>query len=147
MIQPLLYARSGVQKTFFFLSYDVDANNPQQYSSSGLLNRDENYSRKPAADYVYQTNKLFSEYTYWQTLNTDPIVDKYRSGNKAMYMLVVPDQKNRTAGYQLNTGTPSVLIYTPAPGQDNMTVKKVNTVKGVVTISVTETPVFVTPAN
>jgi endoglucanase len=143
----LLYARTGISRLFFYEAYDDNANIATQYSSSGLLNGD--MSRRPAADYLYQTNKLFGTFIYQKTLNSDPIVDNYQtSDGKNMYMLVVPDQKGRTATYSLDlNGADSAYVYNPKAGANDMTVNKVKLTNGKLSVSVTETPTFVTPSG
>jgi hypothetical protein len=142
----LLYARSGVQRLFFYEMYDDDSTSSGTYETCGLLNS--NFTRRPAADYLYQANALFGNYTYTQTLSTNPFVDQYTYNGNSMYALVVPDQVGRTASYTLNLGSASSAnIYTPKPGSNNMSVKTVSTVKGKLTLAVTETPVFVTPVS
>jgi hypothetical protein len=139
----LLYARAGVESVFFYQLLDDNAANPTQFSSSGLINADR--TRKPAADFLYQTQKLFGEFAYQETLKSDPIVDRYERDGQSVFMLVVPDEKGRTADYTLDLGTAdSAFIYTPVAGSDDMNLKKVKTSNGKVTITVTETPVFVT---
>ncbi|MDQ2862327.1 MAG: hypothetical protein M3R50_01530, partial [Bacteroidota bacterium] len=82
----LLYAREGIERIFFYEMYDDNVSNPQQFSSSGLINT--NKTRKPAADYLYQVDKLFGKYTYQQTINNVPVVDRYAFNNNAMYVIL-----------------------------------------------------------
>jgi endoglucanase len=139
----LLYARTGVQKVFFYELYDDNSDNGERYASSGLVNR--NGMNRPAADFLRQTNKLFGGYTYRQTINRNPIVDKYVSGDRQMYMLVVPGQSGRTANFRLDmVGADSVYIYKPKAGNVNMEEVRQKTNRGKIDITVTETPVFVT---
>jgi endoglucanase len=138
----LLYARWGVERTFFYQLADENPSNPQQFSSSGLVNPD--HTGKPAADFLRQTNQLLGGYTYTGTLNSDPIVDRYEANGSTAYALVIPDEKNRTATYTLDLGSASTAtIYKPQAGQSNMTATPVNTQNGKVTLTVTETPQFV----
>ena len=91
-----------------------------------------------------QVNKHFGQYAYTATINNDPIVDKYTHDDTTMYMLVVPDQKGRTATYTLDLGsTTTVYIYKPKAGSD-MELTQQTTNNGKVAIRATETPVFVT---
>jgi hypothetical protein len=137
----LLYARHGVKKVFFFQLFDDNASNPIQYSSAGLVS---GLSRRPAADYIYQATRLMGDYVYRETLSNDPVVDVYQNGNKKFYILVVPDEKNRTATYELDLkGAKSATIYTPKPGADEMSAKSEPATNGKIKINVTETPVFV----
>ncbi|QNF32356.1 T9SS type A sorting domain-containing protein [Adhaeribacter swui] len=141
----LLYARSGVDKTFFFILYDpTDPANPMQFSSMGLVNN--NKTRRPAADYIYQVKKQFGEYMYKETLLNDPIVDRYELNGQSAYALVVPDEIGRTTDYFLDIGkSPFAYLYRPKIGQDAMEKQKVYPKNGKVEIAVTETPVFVVP--
>lgn len=142
----LLYAREGIEKTFFYQLYDDNAASPSQFGSMGFLNQDK--SRKPAADFFLQTNRLIGNYTYAQTLNTDPLVDKYDWNGNDAYVLVIPDEKGRTGTYDLDLGTiDSAKIYTPLAGSDTMMVQYVKTNNGKITITATETPTFVIPIN
>jgi hypothetical protein len=140
----LLYARNGIDRIFFYEMYDDNGLNPTQYASSGLINDDR--TRRPAADFMYQTNKLIGNYTYKNTLNSDPIVDHYDLNGQAAYVLVVPDEKGRTASYSLNLpGADSAKVYTPIAGADSMSMQYIKTVGGKLPLTVTETPIFVIP--
>jgi len=140
----LLYAREGIARLFFYEEYDDNAPNPTQYESSGLINTDQ--SRRPAADFLYQANKLFGAYTYKQTINSDPIVDVYQLNGQNAYVLTVPDQVGRTATYALNLGgADSARVYIPAIGKGSMTMTKVKVTGGLLSVKVTETPTFVVP--
>ena len=143
----LLYARSKIDRVFYYELYDDDAKSSTKYGTSGLLNDDR--TNRPAADFIAQVNRLFGAYTYNETLSKDPIVDKYSLGDKAMYMLVVPDSKGRTANYQLDLGkSDTAYIYQPMPGKE-MKLTNAKVINGKVQISVSETPVFVadSPVN
>jgi len=139
----LLYARAGIQKTFF---YELTDDNPLYggiYSSCGFIKPTR--TTRPAADYFYQTNKLFGAYTYAATISKDPIVDHYTNNGLSMYVLLVPDQKGRTTTYTLDLGkVETAYIYKPKSEAVNLEVTKQKTTNGKVTITVTETPVFVT---
>lgn len=136
----LLYIRLGIKRVFYYQLLDDTPNANVQYATSGLA---EDGKRRPAADYILQTNKLMGSYTYRSTINTDPLVDKYISGSKKMYVLTIPDQKNRTATYVLDLGTAKANIYTLKAGSDKAAITTVNTVAGKLSVNVTETPVFV----
>lgn len=141
----LLYARCGVERVFFYQLYDNDTSS-NNYSTCGLLN--DNAARRPAADYIYQTNKMFGNYFYQQTLNADPVVDQYSDSTSVMYVVYVPDQVGRTANYTLQlSGADSAFVYTPTPGTDTMSLKKYKIINGSITLTATETPVFVTTKN
>ncbi len=142
----LLYARAGIQRVFFYEAHDDNAGAAIQYASSGLLNDDQ--TRRPATDFLYQTNKLFGNFSYVKTLNSNPIVDQYNDAGEQMYMLVVPDQVGRTATYSLNMGSAdSAYVYNPIAGANDMTVNKVKLSNGTLSVNVTETPTFVVPSG
>jgi len=143
----MFYARAGIDRVFFYQMYDDNAASSIQFGSSGLINDDR--SRRPASDYLYQFNKLFGEYYYKETLNSDPIVDRYELNGQSAYALVVPDEKGRTADYtlQLDNKIKTVRMYTPKIGSDDMDMQEVKTSGGKVRLTVTETPVFIIPGS
>ncbi|MDB5007674.1 MAG: hypothetical protein JWP45_2067 [Mucilaginibacter sp.] len=137
----LLYIRYGIKRLFFYQLFDDHANGTTQYATSGLA---EGIKRRPAADYILQTGKLMGDYNYIKTINADPLVDLYQLGNKAIYVLMIPDEAGRTGNYTLDLGKASnATIYNLRIGADLMDKTLVNTVKGKLEINVTETPVFV----
>ena len=137
----LLYARHGIKKVFYYQLFDDNSANPIQYASSGLAH---GLKRRPAADYIYQANNLMGNYTYKETISNDPLVDVYVLENKKMYILVTPDEKNRTTSYELNLpGMLNATIYELQPGSDDMKSKRVRVPGGKLKVIVTETPVFV----
>lgn len=141
----LLYARHGIPKLFLFFSYNDPQADPKiQFSTSGLLHHDKNHPRTPAADFIYQTNKLFGQYTYKRTIGSNPVVDVYELNGRRMYTMAVPDQTGRTALYNLKAPGSWVTVYTPKAGANDMTASRLPVHNGQVTIPVTETPVFVT---
>ena len=142
----LLYARTGIQKVFYYELYDDNPNNATRYATSGLV--DSNKKRRPAADFLYQTNKLFGEYSYKETINKNPIVDLYECKGARMYMLVLPDDEGRTENYTLDLGKAEyAYIYKPKEGSDDMIMVKKKTKNGKIELEVTETPLFITSAE
>lgn len=139
----LLYARHGISRCMFYMLDDAGGiDNPVQYSSSGFQNDD--LSRRPSADYMLQAKKLMGNYGYSATLSNQPLVDLYKLDKKEIYVLTVPDQKGRTATYQLDLGTSTqAIIHTLQIGKDEMAHKTVSIKNGKLQIEVTETPVFV----
>lgn len=138
----LLYARTGISKCIFYMLDNVDVNSWTQYTSSGFVNPDR--SKRPSADYVLQTNKLLGEYHYESSVKADPIVDVYALNDKKMYVLTVPDEIGRTAGYDLKLGSAKqAIIYTLAVGKNQMNSRVVDTKNGIVQLEVSETPIFV----
>ncbi len=140
----LLSARTGIDRVFYYQMYD-DNNGGGVFGSSGLINEGTVPSRRPVADYLYQTAKLFGGYSYKETLGQDPLVDRYESAGQSMYAIAVPDEKGRTATYTLNLGTATrAWVYRPKAGANDMTVEQVAVTGGKVTLTATETPLFVT---
>ncbi|TGE28670.1 PA14 domain-containing protein [Hymenobacter metallicola] len=137
----LLYARWGVERVFFYQMYDDNPGSTTQFASSGLINQ--NKTPKPAADFLRQAGQLLGEYTYKATQSQDPLVDRYQKDGSTAYALVVPDEKGRTASYTLELGTDSARIYQPRAGQPTMSLTRVRTQGGRLTLTVTETPLFV----
>ncbi|QEM10260.1 hypothetical protein [Mucilaginibacter rubeus] len=140
----LLYIRHGIQRVFYYQLFDDTPNVDVQYATSGLA---ENGKRRPAADFILQTSKLMGSYTYSATLNADPLVDKYVSDSQTMYALTIPDFRARTGTYTLDLGTPKANIYTLKTGADQAVKTQVNTVDGKLTVTVSETPIFVQGTN
>ena len=142
----LMYARRGIQKVFF---YELTDNNPGgtgQFATCGLLHQDR--SRKPAGNFIYQTLKTFGEYTYKETLKNDPIVDRYEWNGYSMYAVMIGDEVGRTGNSTINLGDAiAATIYTPTATGDMMATQTVNVVNGQLTITATETPVFVVPVS
>ena len=142
----LLYTRVGIDRLFFYQLYDDNPLNPTQFYSMGLIN--ENKTRKPAADFLYQSYKLLGDYRYQETLRQDPIVDRYELNGRSAYVLVVPDEKGRTATYNLPIKQgETVELRTPTAGRDTMSRQLVTSTTGTITVNVSETPVFVMPTN
>lgn len=142
----LMYNRLGIEKSFFYEIYDDNFINPLQYASSGLINQDK--TRRPSADYLYQTRKLMGEYVYKETISQDPIIDRYEYNGKSGYILLIPDEKGRTADYTLNLGNVSKAnLYTLAIGADSMSVTSLVGNAGKFTVNVTETPIFLIPTE
>ncbi|WP_245327427.1 beta-galactosidase [Hymenobacter fodinae] len=138
----LLYARWGVERVFLYQLYDDNPQNPTRFGSMGLLNDDK--TPRPAAQYISQANKLLGAYTYKQTLHSDPIVDRYELNGRSAYVLVVPDEKGRTAPYTLNLGKATYAdVHKPAIGKESMDKQRVPVQNGKLSLQVTETPVFV----
>ncbi len=139
----LLYARCGIQKVFYYELYDDNPGKGDRYATSGLI--DENKKRRPAADFLFQTNKLFGEYTYKETINKTPVADHYTFKNTDIYMLMATAGENDAPSYTLDLGNaPYAYIYRPMAGADNMEFVKKKTENGKIEIAVTGTPVFVT---
>jgi hypothetical protein len=142
----LMYNRLGIDRGFFYELYDDNFPNPTQFASSGLINEDK--TRKPVADYFYQTSQLFGEYVYKETLSKDPSVDRYELNGQSVYALYVPDETGRTVNYTLSMGNfNQANVYSPKVGSDTMNVVKMTANLGKLSLTLTETPVFVIPSN
>lgn len=142
----LLYNRLGIERVFFYEMYDDNAQNPSQYASSGLVN--DNLTRRPAADYLNQAKKLLGNYVYQETISANPLVDRYSLNGQDAYVLMMPTENGSSTSYQLDMGDATgAAIYTPTPGKDSMTPKKVSVAGGMLYVTVTETPVFVLPSG
>ncbi len=139
----LLYSRVGIDRVFYFQAYDFDTLNPTQFASMGLLN-EVGKTRKPAADYLYQAKNLLGDYRYKETINKDPLVDRYALDGHSAYVLLIADERGRTGTYNLPVPKgDTVQICTPAIGRDEMTKTIQVSQTGTITIHVSETPVFV----
>src|SRR5690606_3444105 len=139
----LFSARHGVAKVFYYQMYD-DHDSGMIFATSGLINS--NLTRRPAADFLYQTKNLFGNYIFKETLAQDPIIDRYEWNGQDMYAMVVPDEVGRTANYTLTLpNSTSVRVYTPTAEATEMSWTDLPVVGGSVTISVGETPIFVVP--
>ncbi|MBO9615449.1 MAG: carbohydrate-binding protein [Dyadobacter sp.] len=141
----LFTARNGVEKLFFYQMYD-DNGGGGMFASAGFVNNDQ--TRRPSADYFLQTQKLFGQYEYKETLHNDPIVDRYELNGQSLFILTVPDEVGRTAEYTVNLNQAGIArIYTPTAGADNMAMAELPIVDGKVTVTVGETPIFVLAAD
>ncbi len=139
----LFAARHGVEKVFFYQMYD-DNGTGMIFGTSGLIN--EGFTRRPAADFIYQAQKKFGEYIYRETLGQDPVVDRYELDGRTMYAIVVPDETGRTATCQLPAGSYNKLkVYTPRAGSDEMDTLEIQPAGGFFTVNAGETPVFAVP--
>ncbi|TLV00696.1 carbohydrate-binding protein [Dyadobacter luticola] len=140
----LFSARAGIEKVFFYQMYD-DNTGSGMFGTSGLLNADQ--TRRPAADYINQVNKQFGDYRYKETIYADPIVDRYELNGKSLFVLTVPDEIGRTGEYTLDLGENGVAkIYTPTAGSTTMAVQDMPITDGKVTVTASETPIFVVAA-
>ncbi|HWB28330.1 MAG TPA: T9SS type A sorting domain-containing protein [Chitinophagaceae bacterium] len=139
----LTYARSGIQRLFFYELVDDNPWSSGPYATSGLINNDR--TRRPAADYIYQLGKTFGGYAYQRTVNSRPVVDKYIAANgKHMYAIWEPSQNGVTENYSLDLeGADTAIVYRLQKGADKMTAKRMFPVNGHITITASETPLFV----
>jgi hypothetical protein len=142
----LLYNRMGIERVFFYEMYDDNAPSQSQFASSGLIN--DNHTRRAAADYLYQANKLMGQYVYQETISKSPLVDHYTFNGLDAYVLMMPTENGSTLTYNLKLVNANTAdIYTPKPKQDSMSVTVASVVAGQLSVPVSETPVFVIPVT
>ncbi|WP_169788187.1 carbohydrate-binding protein [Rufibacter tibetensis] len=139
----LINWKLGIDRTMYYMLYDTPLNTEWDlYTRSGFVNNDQ--TPRAAADFFKQTGDLIGKFTYNRTLNTDPYIIEGVNGAEKVYACWIPDEVGRTATYQLDLGGAAyAYIYTPKAGSATMTMQKVPTAGGKVTINVTETPIFV----
>ncbi len=142
----LMYARTGIDRIDFYQSYDQNILSGTQFASMGFLNSD--FSRKPTADYFYQTKNLFGDYIFKETISTNPNVDRYERNGESAYALWIPDEVGRTASYALNLGNATgAQVFSLQVGRDTMAIQTVTATTGFVSLTLTETPIFVKPQS
>lgn len=142
----LFSARHKIGKVFYYQMFD-DNDSGGIFSTSGLIQASD-LTRRPAADFLYQTGKLFGEYAFSETLSQYPLVDRYQDAGRNLYILTMPTENGSTDSYSLGiSGYPKVRIYTPVAGQNDMSMIEADVHGGAVPITVSETPVFVVPFN
>lgn len=142
----LLYGREGIDRVDFYQTYDLNPDCATQFCSMGFINAD--FTRKPTADYFYQAKKLIGDYVFKESLSTNPNVDRYEHNGQSVYALWIPDEVGRTGQYTLNLGVGNFAkVYTPRIGCDSMAVQIMPIMSNQLTLTLTETPVFVFPGN
>lgn len=140
----LLSARTGIAKVFYYEMYD---DNPYggQFGTSGLVNSSDS-SRRPAAKFLYQMNQNFGDYVFQENINHNPEVDRYVYNKQSMFVVWNPTQTGATTTYNLDYGKmDSATIYTPNALADTMKVNLIRNTKSTLTLTATETPIFVIP--
>ncbi|WP_165864906.1 T9SS type A sorting domain-containing protein [Rufibacter latericius] len=140
------YAMAGLSGLYFYQLYDDPSGsitNTTQYATSGHVDR-VTFVRRPAADYMGQVWKYFGDFVPVERLSKDPRIDKYRdNAGREMYAAWIPDDEDRRSDYTLALGTDSANVFYTRIGSDSMEVVKVKTVAGKLTVTVTETPIFI----
>ena len=155
----LFNIRHGIAETYFYQAYDESSyvydvangvTNNGTYSAMGMIDRtilpdgSTVLKRRPVADYMRQM-QLFQDFVYQQTISNDPTVDVYEYDSKKMYALAVPDMVGRTKVYTLDLGSATqAYIYRFADGAEEFVRQTVPVVGGKLTLTVSETPMFVT---
>jgi hypothetical protein len=137
----LLYARHGLKASFYYMLDDAASNQPGRFATSGFT---EGYNKRPVADYFFQVKNLLGEYHYEKTINRNPIVDVYTLNNKKIYVVFIPEDKNRKTSYELNLpGSKSAKINYLVAGSDKMRTSIIPVKSGILKTEVTETPIFI----
>ena len=138
----LVYLREGISNVFFYELKDYNLTSATKFASMGLT--DSLYKRRPAMDYLFQVNQLLGNYRYNRNLQKFPIVDEYENEGNLVYAVWVPDEKGTTIACSIPFPyTDSVMIYRPQIGSDNLKTETVAVTNGVVKLTATETPLFV----
>ncbi|MEZ0540709.1 hypothetical protein [Fibrella arboris] len=147
----LLYLRGGIDRVFFYQMYDENPADPTQFSSMGLINGDK--TRKPAANYLYQVNRLIGTFTFRETNRRtnpgQPIVDRYvdkrpDGTTQTAYVLMVPDERGRTVAYSLPVPKGETIdLYVPNAFNKDMTKRTISSLNGSIPLTIGETPSFV----
>jgi len=158
-IRTILFnIRHGIAETYFYQAYDESAYvynvasgivDNGTYGAMGLIERtlqpdgSSVLKRRPAADYMRQM-QLFQDFVYQQTISEDPLVDVYQYEGKKMYALAVPDMVGRTKVYTLDLGSATqAYVYRFVDGAEELARQTVPVVGGKLTLTVSETPMFV----
>ena len=137
----LCYARTGIERLFFYELHD-DNPNGIRYGSSGLVNDDA--SPRPAATFLRQLDGRFGGFAFQQSLSALPVVDRYQNADTPMYVLYMPTQSGKTTEYLLQASNiRSAEIYIPTVGKPDMAHRTLEKTGDVYHIPVSETPVFV----
>lgn len=136
------YAKSGVQRLFFYELVDDNPWSGGPYASSGLVNDDR--SNRPAANYLSQIAKILGNYVYQRTMQTSPVVDKYSVNGRNMYAVWVPGQTGSTVNCSIDLeGADTAVVYYLQKGSTAMLAKRMMPVNGHITVTASETPLFV----
>jgi endoglucanase len=141
----LVYARSGIQKVYYYGLYDNASYG--QYGTSGLVDGSKMQPR-PAANFLKQLKDRFGRFQYHSTLNSSPNIDKYYVGDtsQCMYAVWMPTDAAREQTISWYVGnTDSVTILTPQPYKTTMDSASIFATDGYIHLVATETPQFVVP--
>ncbi len=139
----LLYARCGIQRLFFYQLYDDNLQNPTQYASSGLLNRDG--VPRPAANYIHQLSTIMGKYTYQKSISDKPVIDVYQNGRSKIYVSYMPTQTGATTNYLLKVPHSKQIIQWQLNADGSVANKTVlrSSKNGQLQLTITETPTFI----
>lgn len=153
----LMYSRWEVDRVMYFMWEDANVNNGGIFASMGWVNFDlfPSNGRKKHMDFMKQAQDVFGQLYLAQIVEDDVdrvYVDKYQTSQedvnagalrKTVFVLWVPDQKDRTAQYDLNVGVSQVRQHIPKAGQDSTQQQVIGTDSGVLHMTVYETPTFI----
>lgn len=140
----LMYISRGISRLFFYQLYDDSPGSSTQYATAGLYNS--NLTPRAASQYIKQATDLMGDYKYVSTVSTSPMVLKFASGSKTMFVVWMPTQNNSYIDYKLNLGTTtakSATLYQPQVNNPRMTSWSRPVSGGKVRVPVSETPTFV----
>ena len=139
----LTYLREGISSLFFYELKDYNINNATKFASMGLT--DSFFQRRPAMDYLYQTNQLLSAYHFNRSLQQLPVIDEYEKDGKLIYAVWIPDEKDTTLSCSIAFPyADSVIVYKPVAGSNQLQSDTLPVINGTITLMATETPLFVT---
>ena len=133
-------AAYGIDGIAWYQAYDDNGQAPYIYQSCGLLNHDN--SRRPAADYLLQTQALMGQYTFRERHSENPRVDIWENGPARMAVLWLPVEDDQRSTYALPLPVKGVA-YTPAIGATRMAETKLPVKNGAAQVILSELPVFV----
>jgi hypothetical protein len=140
----LMYISKGISRLFFYQLYDDSPGSSTQYATAGLYNS--NLTPRAASQYIKQATDLMGDYKYVSTVSTSPMVLKFASGSKTMFVVWMPTQNNGYTDYKLNLGTTtpkSATLYQPQVGNPRMTSWSRPVSGGKVVVPASETPTFI----
>jgi hypothetical protein len=138
----VISARAGIGKVFYYEMYD---DNPAggQFGTCGILTKT---ARRPSGQYLFQLNKNFGNYIFKESLNHNPEVDRYEYNNQSIFVAWNPTQTGATTTYTLQTGAiDSAKFFTPNDVAETMKITTQIGTASSLTLTVTETPIFVIP--
>jgi endoglucanase len=139
----LLYARNGIDRVFFYKTFDENPGSSNKFDTSGFINNDN--TLKPTGFYFQQVKALTAGYKFVSSkVDNGVIVDTYSNNGKLMYAIVSPTSNNTVINYNLNLGSATqAVINTPQPTGATMATNTGKVNNHVLPLSVGETPVFI----
>lgn len=142
----LMSARGGLNRLFFYEIYDQGFWGT--FGKSGLFIADENkklYGRKPSGNFLHQLNENFGDFRFDTTLHDSPNIDRYKNGNKVLYVLWVPDKTNKTVKHvlQLQRNIKEIKVVDFDYYSTRPKIKTMPLYNGRLEITITEKPLFI----